>query len=62
MKGLNKLVVAATSFPESEDEIYRRILSRTEYKDADNQLIYLKHTEEMLEEFSYLGEDKAYRW
>ena len=45
-----------------EDEIYRRILEAGQgFKDADNQApLYLRTTEEMLEEFSYLGRDKAY--
>ncbi len=45
-----------------EDEIYRRILEAGQgFKDADMQApLYLKTTEEMLEEFSYLGEEKAY--
>ena len=49
-------------FLEPEDEIFRHILlSAKEYEDADKDLpIYFKTTDEMLEEFSYLGKEKCY--
>ena len=49
-------------FLNPEDEIYRRIIMAGQgYDDADNQApLYFRTTEEMLKEFDYLTEEKAY--
>lgn len=60
---LNKLVVATCDvhFLDPEDEVYRRIIMAGKgFKDADDQApLFLRTTEEMLEEFQYLGSEKA---
>jgi len=60
----HKPVVATCDvhFLDPEDEIYRRIIMTGKgFEDADDQApLYLHTTDEMLEEFSYLGSDKAY--
>lgn len=59
----NKPVVATCDvhFLDPEQDVYRKIiLAGKGYKDADDQpALFLRTTEEMLEEFSYLGKAKA---
>ena len=59
----NKPVVATCDvhFLNPEDEIYRRIIMYNKgFADADNQApLYLRTTDEMLDEFKYLGAEKA---
>lgn len=60
----SKPVVATCDahFLNEEDEIYRKILlCGMKFKDCDRDIhLYFRTTDEMLEEFSYLGEEKAY--
>lgn len=59
----NKPVVATCDvhFLDPEDEVYRRIIMTGKgFMDAEDQApLYFRTTEEMLDEFSYLGSDKA---
>ena len=49
-------------FLDPEDEIFRHILLNSKgFSDADRDMpLYFRTTEEMLEEFAYLGEERAY--
>ena len=59
----NKPVVGTCDvhFMEPDDEVYRRIIMAGKgFSDADNQSpLFLRTTDEMLEEFEYLGSAKA---
>ena len=62
----NKPVCATCDvhFLDPQDEVYRRIIMAGQgFKDSDEQApLYLRTTEEMLEEFAYLGRTRPMRW
>ncbi len=63
-ENLNKPVVATgdVHFLDPEDEVYRKIIKASQgyYDFCSPAPLYLRTTEEMLEEFSYLTDEKAY--
>ncbi|MDR0858601.1 MAG: PolC-type DNA polymerase III [Oscillospiraceae bacterium] len=48
-------------FVNPEEEIFRRVLTSQKFSDVDREIpLYYRTTEDCLNEFAYLGEDKAY--
>ena len=58
--GVPVVAVGNCHYIDKEDEICRRVIRRANGHADDNRKLYWHTTEEMLEEFSYLGTDAAY--
>ncbi len=59
--GIPVVATCDAHYINEEDDLFRRVMVSVKFKDEDNENhLYYRTTEEMLAEFAYLGESKAY--